>query len=544
MSENTKINELNERDNLTEEEKKFIQLMKLDNYVGIKNILNTDLPPKKIWEYKTPEKDNSTILHISILHNSNKIITRIVNYSKNYLSKEELKSFINKKNKSGATSLHLASFKGNIKIINLLISNGGDVYMLTEKLLNVIHYACQGNKPNCLFYYDLNYKFDFNSVDKKNTSPLHWACYSSSYECVNFLIQKKINDININCQDLEGNTPLHLAISSGVAKIVRLLLQNGASINIKNNSGLTPAQLAQKEKRIEIFNIIQSNKKWVVCNLRAPAKKVNKSKKYAVIIIIFKFINYYAMVFHIYPFLILHRKNDTFNFTIFFIHILINISLLILFIYLICSNPGYVDYIDKINDYEHLLIKKKETFLDFCFKCSVFKTETIKHCVICDRCCKGFDHHCLWLDNCIGQNNYFSFKVILYNFFLDIIIAIILSLFSIIAFYSKANSGEVDKKNYEKSIDSVFDFVKYCLNKIEIDPNYIHIIAIIFLCINFLIMIPLIYLIRLHCSLCNRRESKINPMLIKYTDDVSTESESQKLYCATNDFEDDEISLV
>ena len=167
MAENTKINELNERDNLTEEEKKFIQLMKLDNYVGIKNLLNTDLPPKKIWEYKTPEKDNSTILHISILHNSNKIITRIVNYSKNYLSKEELKSFINKKNKSGATSLHLASFKGNIKIINLLISNGGDVYMLTEKLLNVIHYACQGNKPNCLFYYDLNYKFDFNSVDKK-----------------------------------------------------------------------------------------------------------------------------------------------------------------------------------------------------------------------------------------------------------------------------------------------------------------------------------------------------------------------------------------
>ena len=57
-------------------------------------------------------------------------------------------------------------------------------------------------------------------------------------------------------------------------------------------------------------------------------------------------------------------------------------------------------------------------------------------------------------------------------------------------------------------------------------------------------MIPLIYLIKLHCSLCNRRESKINPMLIKYTDDVSTENESEKLYCATNDFEDDEISLV
>ena len=126
-------------------------------------------------------------------------------------------------------------------------------------------------------YYDLKYSFDFNFPDKRNTTPLHWACFSSSYESVNFLLQRK-KDININAQDIEGNTPLHLTISSGLSKTVRLLLQKGASIDIKNNSGLTPMKLALKEKRIEIYNIIKSNKKWVICNIKAPAKKFKKVK--------------------------------------------------------------------------------------------------------------------------------------------------------------------------------------------------------------------------------------------------------------------------
>ena len=549
MNENSKINEQNkqnEEENLTKEEMKFIELIKLDDYEGIKFMLNINLPLKKIWEYKTQEDDNSSILHLSILYNNTKIISRIINYSKHYLTEIELKSFINKKNKSGATSVHLASFKGNIKIINLLISLGGDVYMLTEKLLNVIHYACQGNKPNCLLYFDLNYKFDFNSLDKRNTTPLHWACYSSSYECVNFLIQKKLDDIDINAQDIDGNTPLHFAIISGVSRIVRLLLQNGASIDIKNKSGLTPVQSAMKEKRIEIYNILQSNKKYVICNIKAPAKKINKSKKYAIIIIIVKFINYYVMIFHIYPYMILHYKNEAFNFTIFFIHIIINITLIILFFYLICSNPGYVDLYDKINDFENLLLQKKETFLDFCFKCSVFKTETIKHCVICDKCCKGFDHHCLWLDNCIGQKNYIFFKLILYNFFFDILITIILSIFSICVFYIPEIKEEDNNKNYKENINSLHNFVKYCLDKIEIAENYIQIISIIFLCINIFIMIPLIYLIKLHFNLCKRRESQINQLLIKYPDDSDDEIENNnnKLYCPTKYIEEDEISLV
>ncbi|MCO5557272.1 hypothetical protein L7F22_010833 [Adiantum nelumboides] len=36
-----------------------------------------------------------------------------------------------------------------------------------------------------------------------------------------------------------------------------------------------------------------------------------------------------------------------------------------------------------------------------------------KHCRSCDKCVEGFDHHCRWLNNCIGRKNYVSFVALM-----------------------------------------------------------------------------------------------------------------------------------
>ncbi|CAG9329460.1 unnamed protein product [Blepharisma stoltei] len=61
-----------------------------------------------------------------------------------------------------------------------------------------------------------------------------------------------------------------------------------------------------------------------------------------------------------------------------------------------------------------ILIKPETVSLDtninyFCTICKVYVTESAKHCGQCNRCVDRFDHHCKWLNNCIGKPNYWKF---------------------------------------------------------------------------------------------------------------------------------------
>lgn len=40
-----------------------------------------------------------------------------------------------------------------------------------------------------------------------------------------------------------------------------------------------------------------------------------------------------------------------------------------------------------------------------CPKCISIKPERAHHCSVCQRCIRKMDHHCPWVNNCIGENN-------------------------------------------------------------------------------------------------------------------------------------------
>lgn len=47
-----------------------------------------------------------------------------------------------------------------------------------------------------------------------------------------------------------------------------------------------------------------------------------------------------------------------------------------------------------------------------CQWCHTILTDSqTKHCSLCNKCVEGFDHHCKWLNQCIGRKNYFHFGI-------------------------------------------------------------------------------------------------------------------------------------
>lgn len=45
----------------------------------------------------------------------------------------------------------------------------------------------------------------------------------------------------------------------------------------------------------------------------------------------------------------------------------------------------------------------------YCLSCNIFRPDRASHCADCGYCVLSKDHHCLWLNNCIGRNNHALF---------------------------------------------------------------------------------------------------------------------------------------
>ncbi|KAA8536920.1 hypothetical protein F0562_029398 [Nyssa sinensis] len=63
-------------------------------------------------------------------------------------------------------------------------------------------------------------------------------------------------------------------------------------------------------------------------------------------------------------------------------------------------NPENVSQYLSAYPYDNIIYSEKD-----CSTCKIPKPARSKHCSICDRCVARFDHHCGWMNNCIGERN-------------------------------------------------------------------------------------------------------------------------------------------
>ena len=374
-------------------------------------ILNKD---NKIWEIKKPE--NLTVLHNACALDKTDVIITIIEKTKirlgldnksNITSEEKsqnekiFKDFINEQTEGdNQTALHYASFRGNIKIIKLLITNHADINSLTHTGYNMIHKAAMGNKPSAIIYFNKKYNMSLEDTDENQMNALHLAVRNGMENSVIFLLSLGLNP---NFKDKDGNTALHYAVKKSNSRIIKKLLQRGADRNIPDfKYKMTPVMLARNN--VEIIEIFREKGICEKLFFKPDiSKKTLCSNKNMILFIVLHLVIILLVFFILLPY---------FNSNIFSsIYIIVSAFVFILYISLSFSNPGKMIN----NEYNDLLdiVEKGNDAEDFCPYCLVKNNFRSKHCLICQNCIDEFDHHCFWVGNCIGKNNYKLFFIFL-----------------------------------------------------------------------------------------------------------------------------------
>ena len=386
----------------------------------------------QIWNLKRGE--DLTILHNACAIDKTNVIETIVEQTKKRLkltpefslSEEEksqnleiFKNFINAKTQiDNQTALHYASFRGNIKIIKLLLENYAEINALSANGYNMIHKAAQGNKPSAIIFFNKKYNMSLDATDENLMNALHLASANGMDNSVIFLLSLGLDP---NIKDKYGYTALHYAVKKNHVRIIKKLLQRGADRNIEEyKTKKTPVMLAKNKPEIlEIF------RKKGVCEKLFFKPDISQKTLCSNKNMIF-FISLHLIIFSLVFFIIVPDFNNTI-FSI--IYLSVSCIVFVLYFLLSFSNPGKMT-----SPYKDLLsiVEKGEEAENYCPYCLVKKTYRSLHCLICQICVDEFDHHCFWVGNCIGKKNYTLFFIFLVYILLNTLFNVITNIYFLV----------------------------------------------------------------------------------------------------------------
>lgn len=225
---------------------------------------------------------------------------------------------VNRKNEGGETPLHIAVWKGRIDMIDILLSNKADINAREKYEKTPLHYLALTGYINPIYPEELETSIAkllckngaiIDAKDSGGETPLHIVSWNGKTRIVEFLIN---NGADVNARDCLGKTPLHYVsddfrpgfrsekemwkvlgweseklvkskrlvkkedlagnvqlrysfkvyrvnaphIMESLVKIVKCLIRNGALINIKDNNGETPLDIARKYGNTELVKVL------------------------------------------------------------------------------------------------------------------------------------------------------------------------------------------------------------------------------------------------------------------------------------------------
>jgi ribosomal protein L40E len=141
-----------------------------------------------------------------------------------------------------------------------------------------------------------------------------------------------------------------------------------------------------------------------------------------------------------------------FGLGIFLIAVFNGALILLIYSHLKCSlsDPGHVPVPEARIDFSDTnLLQQREDDWTICQRCEMWRPPRSYHCRVCNRCIRKMDHHCPWINNCVGEWNQKYFILFLFYGLVTCLIAAI-----VIGFYWSA-IWEMDSLDHTPHVVSV-----------------------------------------------------------------------------------------
>jgi ankyrin repeat protein len=160
------------------------------------------------------------------------------------------------------TALYIAAFYKQIELCTILIKHDFDVNECARDRKSLLHYAIE-QADDELFDLFFDKQTDLNLQDTDGNSPLHVASKKGYQVAVDkMLANKRKKNINLDSTNRYGQTPLHLVVSECKNKeerlvICKMLLRYGAQPNLSDQNNYTPLDYALKREDHELVTVLQ-----------------------------------------------------------------------------------------------------------------------------------------------------------------------------------------------------------------------------------------------------------------------------------------------
>lgn len=381
--------------------------------------------------FETRDSDGHSVLHWAALFDATEFIRTSCERS------QDVAAWVNGRSNNGQTAFMWACIKGNFKSMKLLYHKfGADRTFFDSLRANSSILAVQHHQYNVLLLLHRwavqagdkgQHIFDFRDCSGCTVS--HWAAYKGDILMLRLLQYMKAD---LNMTDNQGMTPLHRATGEGWNECAIFLVDKaGASTTMKSNKNESAIDIA---KRLENKQLLLAWDSGACADAKCKSKHSHSGGGPDMLATspwilpgIFSACLCCTVICFFSDFF---KAADTLPALCFVFCAIVSI---VLYADLVVSDPGTVprrpvgnsaveELQAQLDSQENsgMIPSDLQTAIQrICFTCWEFKdvNRRIKHCATCDACFEGFDHHCGWINNCVGQANHRRFVSLVFSVF-------------------------------------------------------------------------------------------------------------------------------